>query len=394
MNNREKEVLLWVEKNIFLIVFLCASLFGIIIRFTLRDVISSDSSSFLLPWYTEMKNSGGIQSLNRQIGNYNMLYQFLIAIMTYLPIPPLYAYKILSCLFDFLLAGLIGVIVYDLHNNKWEGMAGYIIVIFSPIVFLNSAAWAQCDSIYTFFSIFALFMLIKERYILAFVLLGVAFAFKLQAIFILPVFLFIYFVRKKISILYFVIIPVVMCALALPNIIIGGRKVSDIFLVYFDQTSTYEKVSMNYPSFWNLLCDFTLDDNYTTLKNIAMIFTIIILGALMVWLLISQINLNGRNILYIATLLIYTVVIFLPAMHERYSYILEILSLVLVFVERRTVFLTITLHIMSLLTYGHVLFGRDINIYILSYINIGIYLLFVALFTSYVRKESKSSILL
>lgn len=394
MNNREKEVLLWVEKNIFLIVFLCASLFGIIIRFTLRDVISSDSSSFLLPWYIEMKNSGGIQSLNRQIGNYNMLYQFLIAIMTYLPIPPLYAYKILSCLFDFLLAGLIGVIVYDLHNNKWEGMAGYIIVIFSPIVFLNSAAWAQCDSIYTFFSIFALFMLIKERYILAFVLLGVAFAFKLQAIFILPVFLFVYFVRKKISILYFVIIPVVMCALALPNIIIGGRKVSDIFLVYFDQTSTYEKVSMNYPSFWNLLCDFTLDDNYTILKNIAMIFTIIILGALMVWLLISQINLNRRNILYIATLLIYTVVIFLPAMHERYSYILEILSLVLVFVERRTVFLTITLHIMSLLTYGHVLFERDINIYILSYINIGIYLLFVALFTSYVRKESKSSILL
>ena len=142
---------MWVEKNIFLIVFLCASLFGIIIRFTLRDVISSDSSSFLLPWYIEMKNSGGIQSLNRQIGNYNMLYQFLIAIMTYLPIPPLYAYKILSCLFDFLLAGLIGVIVYDLHNNKWEGMAGYIIVIFSPIVFLNSAAWAQCDSIYTFF---------------------------------------------------------------------------------------------------------------------------------------------------------------------------------------------------------------------------------------------------
>ena len=385
---------MWVEKNIFLIVFLCASLFGIIIRFTLRDVISSDSSSFLLPWYIEMKNSGGIQSLNRQIGNYNMLYQFLIAIMTYLPIPPLYAYKILSCLFDFLLAGLIGVIVYDLHNNKWEGMAGYIIVIFSPIVFLNSAAWAQCDSIYTFFSIFALFMLIKERYILAFVLLGVAFAFKLQAIFILPVFLFVYFVRKKISILYFVIIPVVMCALALPNIIIGGRKVSDIFLVYFDQTSTYEKVSMNYPSFWNLLCDFTLDDNYTILKNIAMIFTIIILGALMVWLLISQINLNRRNILYIATLLIYTVVIFLPAMHERYSYILEILSLVLVFVERRTVFLTITLHIMSLLTYGHVLFERDINIYILSYINIGIYLLFVALFTSYVRKESKSSILL
>ena len=55
MNNREKEVLLWVEKNIFLIVFLCASLFGIIIRFTLRDVISSDSSSFLLPWYIESK---------------------------------------------------------------------------------------------------------------------------------------------------------------------------------------------------------------------------------------------------------------------------------------------------------------------------------------------------
>lgn len=41
-----------------------------------------------------------------------MSYQFLIAIMTYLPFLPLHSYKIISCVFDYFLAGMTAWTVY------------------------------------------------------------------------------------------------------------------------------------------------------------------------------------------------------------------------------------------------------------------------------------------
>lgn len=134
-----------------------------------------------------------------------MLYQFLVSIMTYIPIEPLYAYKIQSVIFDYLLAGTVMLIVRDLSvKNKAEnGLAAYATVILSPIVFMDSDMWAQSDAIYAFFVIASLYCILKEKYIPSFVLLGIALSLKLQAGFILPFYAFIYFYKKRFSILYF-----------------------------------------------------------------------------------------------------------------------------------------------------------------------------------------------
>ena len=108
----EKRFLEWVEKHILLFCVIGVTLISMIIRYSFREIISNDAYWCLLPWYDVIKENGGIYALGSQVGDYNMLYQFIIAVFTYLPIEPLSAYKLLSCIFDYLLAAAMGYFVY------------------------------------------------------------------------------------------------------------------------------------------------------------------------------------------------------------------------------------------------------------------------------------------
>jgi len=250
----ERKLVDWVCSKIYIIAILAITVIGIVIRYAHRDFVSGDYKWFLSQWYDEIRANGGLEGLHIQVGDYNLVYQFLIAIMTKFPLDALYAYKILSCFFDFMLAILVSYFVYYLSDYERERNAciTYAITLLLPVVFLNSACWAQCDSIYVFFLVFSLFALMKDKHILAFILYGISFAFKMQAIFLLPFFVFAYIVKKKFSVLHFILIPIAMILVNIPSFI-KGRKLIDVFQIYILQTSVYEKVHMNYPSFWTIL---------------------------------------------------------------------------------------------------------------------------------------------
>ena len=279
----EKRFLEWVEKHILLFCVIGVTLISMIIRYSFREIISNDAYWCLLPWYDVIKENGGIYALGSQVGDYNMLYQFLIAIFTYLPIEPLSAYKLLSCIFDYLLAAAMGYFVYDFSEKDrvLKGAMAYMLVLMSPIVFLNSSYWGQCDAIYTFFCVASLLAFCRDKYKLTFVLYGVAFAFKLQAVFLLPFFLFAYFVKKKFSVLYFGIIPVMMVILSIPGLIMG-RSVAEVFTIYLNQTGSYKSITMNYPTFWNLLQSANMDAFYINMKKPAIALTVVVIALLMV----------------------------------------------------------------------------------------------------------------
>lgn len=315
---------------------------------------------------TKYTRGGGIKSLGEQIGNYNFLYQLCIAVMTYVPINSLYAYKILSGFFDFLVAVMAALtvgLVSDKHQ-KGSMLCTYFMVLFSPITILNSSAWAQCDSIYVFWAIASLYALCNKKYAIALILLGMSFAFKLQAVFILPFFLYVYFAEKKFSIVQFALIPATMLATELP-ILYFGRSIFEIFEVYLGQSNTYTSVSMNYPSFWTIIFEAGSSAFYKAHQSAAIFITVAVLAALMIWWIVKRIALNSKNMIYMAFLSAYTCVLFLPQMHERYGYIYEILAIILVFMNKRTIKLIISLYIITLITYGHYLFGLPygINVY-------------------------------
>lgn len=387
----EKRAIDIMKRNIIQIAFIIVTCVSLLVRWCFRDFISGDAKYFLLPWY-EIINEKGIYSLAEQVGNYNMLYQFFIAISTYLPIEPLYTYKILSIIFDYVLAISVGYFVYkmDFENPKQKFLWAYSLVILSPLVFLNSSYWAQCDVIYTAFIMLSLIALCKEKYFMMLILYGVAFSFKLQAAFLLPFFLLVYFIKQKFSIAYFALIPVAMIVTAIPNLLMG-RSVVDIFAVYFGQTSHYVDIQKNYPTIWAMLVPSTLSGNevFFALKNVSIMVTFVALVVLFTYWVVKKFELSHRNIIYMAFLTCYTCVLILPTMHERYGFVYEILAIIIIFYNKKSIPLLFGITTLTLMTYGNYLFGLGQGVsYYSGIFNVILYVAYLILLTNDMKKNS------
>lgn len=371
MNSHEKKFLSLIDRHLPMLVIFAVSILSILIRFFLRNIVSGDVSFFLLPWFNIISQNG----LYEQVGDYNLLYQFLIWIMTKLPFEPLYSYKILSCLGDYLLAVLAALLVRELDNNNqpWKSIWAYTAILLCPICFINSAAWAQCDALYSAFSVMGLYFLTKEQYNRALIAIGISFAFKLHALFILPVVLFVYFTRRQFSVLRFALIPATMLVLSIP-LLFWGRNLLDIFSVYFNQITSYPNMALNYPSFWTLLCNTDDITQYVNLRFTAVLFTFSILAFIMVYWVQKNCSTAGKNLLIMAFILCYTCVLFLPSMHERYGFLYEMIAIILAVLIPKTFPLCLGLLLMSLRTYGSYLFEIEINLVYLSILNLAIYI--------------------
>lgn len=384
MSKYERRVLEYLQKHYWIIFGIITTVAGCIIRIALRNNTSGDYIIYLEEWYKVIKEHG----LSQQVGNYNILYQFLIYLLTLTKIHPLYAYKFLSVVFDFILALAIGYIVWACNGDDKKHLCilAYSAIWLSPIVFLNSAAWAQCDAIYTSIAIWAIVCLEKEKYLPAFILLGLSFSFKLQAVFFLPVFLFVYFIVKKFSIVYFTLVPVTMIVTALPVIVAGWASVLDVFNIYAQQTDEYPRMFSNYPSVWGFLCPSEEGYWYYLLKYAAIAITICILALIMFIWIQNNFQVKGKNIYYLTFLMTYTCVLFLPAMHERYSYPVEALAVVLAVILPQTIPLCIGLVTNSMITYGSYLFGIEENWRMLTYVNLIVYVAYFILIYSNLKK--------
>ena len=309
--------------------------------------------------------------------------------MTKIGTSPLYSYKMISCIFDLVLAVTAAIIVHREKNkeNNWAAALAYSAVWLSPIVFLNSSAWAQCDAIYSAFALLAILMLDKEKTNWSMCLLGIGFAFKLHTVFVLPLFLFVYFMRRTFSIVRFSLIPVSMLALSLP-LVFWGRNIGEVFTIYANQTNSYQAMSMNYPSVWLLLCQARDPAQYAFLKLPAIVMTVFVLALLIIWWIRKSYQPSGMNYYMMAFLVVYTCVLFLPSMHERYGYLYEILAVVLAVLIPKTIPLCIGLVCISLSTYGVYLFGVAENWLVLVCANLALYGIYVNCLT----KEMQSSI--
>ncbi len=383
----EKKILEWIENNLTTIFMVACIVLGIIIRISVRNFASGDFYAFLKPWYIEIAKNG----LYKQVGDYNFLYQFAIWLMSKFPfMPSLFSFKILSILFDVLLASTVYLIVKK-QIGGGQAIIGFCLVWLSPLVILNSAVWAQCDSIYSTFAILALYMLSKKKYKTSMCLLGVAFGFKLQTIFILPLFLFVYFTSKDFSITNFILIPISMVVISFPALF-WNRSIFEVFSTYLNQSNTYQVISKNYPSFWMILCKQEDGTPYKFLKIMTICLTVFILALLMYRWLKKGYKAKGNNLYMMAYIIVYTCVLFLPGMHERYGYMYEILAIVLIFLNPKMIPICIALICVSLNTYGHYLFGLSVNMMALGFINSIIYFVSVYLLDKEMSRSNKEII--
>ena len=161
---------------------------GLLVRLSGLGMVSGDYTQLALPWWFEEHQGGWrLGRTRQQVGNYNVVYQVIIALLTYLPVDPLYLYKGVSFIFDYLLAIGVGMLVRELTGKGKPAFAlAYAVVLFLPTCIFNSALWAQCDSMYVSMLVFWFFFMLRKRFIPAFIFLGLAFSLKFQTIFVSP----------------------------------------------------------------------------------------------------------------------------------------------------------------------------------------------------------------
>lgn len=172
MKNKAKTFL---QKNLIPIMFMVITILALIIRYELRDFASGDYDHFLSSWFNTIQQKGGMVALKENIGDYNIPYLVIMAILTYLPVNSLFSIKAVSIIFDLIgglaVAKLVTMLTKEKETSKLMGLIAYAIFLFMPTVWLNSAAWAQCDIIYTTFILISLICLFKEKYTSSFELL-------------------------------------------------------------------------------------------------------------------------------------------------------------------------------------------------------------------------------
>lgn len=355
----EVKVIDWMIKHRIVIFIALITLLYLIAYRAGLNFVSGDAYLCLLPWYDEIE-SRGFEALASQVGDYNLVYQFLIWVGTLLPISPLAWYKGTTLVFTLLLGIAGALLVRDLTKNDTLSILSYAIILFIPEVLINGGVWAQCDAIYTAFVILAIRELFRHSHGTPFLFLGLALSFKLQACFIFPFFVFAYLIRREFSALNLIWFLVGFYVPCLPCFI-AGRSILAPIGIYFSQTGSYPHMFMNFPSFWCFV-----GDSYDTLKSIAIMvtFAVLLCGF---FLMISRQNmkstswLDGKNALLLATWTAWTCVEFLPAMHERYDFMVTILLTITIIClhDKRLVPAWIGIVICNCATYGNALFGLE-----------------------------------
>lgn len=350
----------WIIKNKLILIFILITGISAIIRINGIEFQSIDMIKCLYKWFEELKVNGGLNALALNIGDYNMPYMTIMALLTYLPISPLVSIKAVSIIFDFLLAiscvSLLKELLKDKYNEKL-GLLVYSIIILLPTVILNSSYWGQCDSIYATFIIISLIYLIREKYLTSFILLGISFAFKLQFIFILPLYVLYFLAKRKLPIHYFLIIPIVNLVMCLPSVAFG-KNVIDCMKIYFNQTGEYNnKISLNFPGIYNLFYNTEEFSNEIPLPNEylskIMIFILgLIFVSLALYVIIRKVKFDNNLIIEVALWSVMVSTFLLPYMHDRYMFMADILSVIYCILNgRKKIYVPICVSLCSLYTY-------------------------------------------
>ena len=328
-------LLLWREKifeskTLFAAAFAFTAL-ALVIRASLLDYQSDDYLAFLAPWTQFFRDNGGFAALRYSLGNYNPPYMYFLALFSYFEISELYLIKLLSVLFDVLLAWACMKLLGLYTNSRAKLLGVFLAVLYLPTVVINGAYWAQCDSIYAFFGFFALYLGLRGRGCASMVSLAACFAFKLQAVFIIPVF-FILLLAKRIRWRELLVFPAAYIVFMLPALL-AGRPFIETMTLYFSQAGTVgDAMNYNAPSLTSMFRWSGNTESWSTLL-IAAAFTLVLAAYAVA--AVKRRALDDTVILGFALLLAMGIPYLLPHMHDRYFFIAGVLALVLAFRDVR-----------------------------------------------------------
>nr|WP_296068830.1 glycosyltransferase 87 family protein [uncultured Actinoplanes sp.] len=326
------------------------------VRFLGFGLVTHDYTIYLRPWGEFITAHGGVGALKYDFANYNVPYLYALVGLTWLgehtAAGLLTWIKLFSCLFDGVLAFYAYKLVSLRHRGWRMPLLAGLTVLLLPTVVLDSAYWGQCDSIYTAFALAGLYHLLRGRPWLGCALVGVAFAVKLQAIFVFPALLVLLLVGR-LPWRALLAIPAVCVLFSTPAWLIG-RPAGELLKIYVQQTGDFDYLVLNAPTVWSFVSPTQHRDE---LRTAGVLFTGIAFLVLIFVVLARRIALTDQKIIVLAATSAIMAPFLLPSMHERYFFMADVLSVVAAFwVPRRLWFVPALLQSASFLTYSSYLF--------------------------------------
>jgi Gpi18-like mannosyltransferase len=316
------------------------------------DFQSLDYKNALAYWYYVIDTGGRFLSIREPKSNYNSLYETLIALMTYLPVFKLYAFKLLSVFFDILMAFFAQELIGRRTDSQNARVFGFLLVYGLPSVIANSAVWGQCDSIYTCFLLAFILCAMDQKPKRACAMFGIAVAFKLQAVFLFPL-VFLFWGKKHLKLRHMAWIPGAYLATQIPALLCG-MPFHRIVTAYMGQVNLYQNVRLNIPNIYNWLPQGTLSFDF--LNSFGLLLAFAVICAIWIWLMSRKKNFDYDCWIEAALLFALVSPFFLPQMHERYTYPSDILAAAMIVTQPRKLYMAAFLQFTTLCTYSAYLF--------------------------------------
>lgn len=321
--------------DLLLIIF--ATVFGCSIRYALRNVVAGDYKMFFEPWVATLREAGGgFQGLSAEFEYVDYTTPYLL-ILSFISICPFFntliLMKMVSIFFDFVAAIAVGFIVYEMTDKKQSGYMAYAVMLFVPTIVANGAMWAQCDIIFTSFVMLSLLFMLKDKPRASLIFYGIAFAFKLQTLFIAPLYVLLW-VKKKMKIQHFLWLPIMYFIGIIPSWI-AGKNLWELLTVYLFQANgemDIYKLSHKFPNVYQII---GTDSFLREYADAGIYFTLAVLMVLMYYIARKNFTFTKDLIIRMGMFFVMVVVFFLPHMHERYGILADVLSVIVAFSNPR-----------------------------------------------------------
>ena len=299
-----------------------------VLRYCLLTYETLDYQDWIKVWIQSLRDAGPWKGLGKEIWscNYNVPYLYFLSLISVTNVYDLYLVKLLSIFFDVVLAWATMRLVGVLAPSPAKKLSAFVLVLWLPSVVLNGALWGQCDSIYGAFAVLAIYLVLDGKPALSVAAAALSVSFKLQGVFILPVY-FLYLINGKIKLRHILVFPAVYILSILPAVL-AGRGFWELLTLYLRNTGTIgDGLNYNSSSLYALV-DFSALANKSA-ERIGIVLAFFFCGGLFVWFVVRFQRAGNRALFGAALLFAIGVPFFLPHMHDRYFFVADILTVAL-----------------------------------------------------------------
>jgi Gpi18-like mannosyltransferase len=304
-------------------------------------------------WYQHLVERGGWRGLGTVVGNYNAPFLYVLALALILPGPVLLKIKAIFIAFDVLLAFFTYKVV-GLRRPGRTAVVAALVMVLLPTVVINASFYGQMDAMWASFALGGVYFLLRGRAWWGVALGTVSLAIKPQGLFIFPVVLLLA-LAGRIKWRTLLAAPAVFLGLDVPAVLLG-RHPRELLTIYSmsRQGKHVPSLTLHAPSAYAFVPHAA--GRVSAVWTLGYVFAAALVVGVCYVLVARRVPMTPDRIVTAAAFFAILLPFTLPGMHERYFFLADVLSVVLVFYRPRLWFVPLLVETSSLLAYEAFLF--------------------------------------